>query len=174
MIAAHDSIFSTGILHERFCATTDLLGKLVAAAPRPMTLAQLHKATGRETRVLARLCVDLLRDGLILTTAEGAWKLARDPAEVTLEDVYRCVVSTPATRVKQESKVAQHHASHAVDLLLMQAALAISQSVQQHLRQFSLDRLKPASTVPFPAVRLPLRGLNHDSFSDFSFSAQPA
>jgi DNA-binding IscR family transcriptional regulator len=170
MIAAHEGIFSTGILHEQFCATTDLLGKLVAAAPRAMTLAQLHSATGRDARTLTRLCADLLRDGLITATAEGAYRLARDPAEVTLEDVYRCVVSTPAQRARTAPKATEHHASHAVDLLLMQAALAIGQSVQKHLRQFSLDRLKPAGSGRFPVVRPVLRALDYENSNDFDFS----
>ncbi len=179
MIAAHEGIFSAGILHEQFCATTDLLSKLVAAAPHAMTLAQLHSATGRDARTLSRLCADLLHDGLIVGTAGGAYRLERDPADVTLEDVYRCVIGTPSQRAKAVPNTPQHHASHAVDLLLMQAALAIGQSVQQHLRQFSLDRLKPAGSGRFPLVRPALRTLDSERSNDFDFSnrnfvAQPA
>ena len=174
MIVPHDSIFSNGLLHEDFCATTDLLGKLVANAPRAMTVAQLQAATGREARTLTRLCAGLRRDGLITASAIGAFELARDPAGVTLEDVYRCVLGQPAHRTKSGAKSAPHHANHAVDLLLMQAALAIGQSVQQHLRQFSLDRLKPAGSGKFPAGRAELRTLNYDEFSDLRFSAQAA
>ncbi|MDP9108065.1 MAG: Rrf2 family transcriptional regulator [Pseudomonadota bacterium] len=171
MTADNDTIFGSGILHERFCATTDLLAKLVASAPRALTLAQLQSATGREARVLARLCVDLQQDGLITASAGGGWSLARDPSEVTLEDVYRCVVSNPAARTRPLARAVAHHANHAVDLLLMQATLAINQSVHQHLRQFSLDRLKPAVSVRFPAGRHALRGLNYDGFSDLNFAA---
>lgn len=179
MIADHQAIFSTGILHEQFCATTDVLGKLVAAAPRAMTLAQLHSATGRDARTLSRLCTDLLHDGLIAGTTGGGYRLERDPADVTLEDVYRCVISTSAQRTRSTPKVPPHHASHAVDLLLMQAALAIGQSVRQHLRQFSLDRLKPAGSGRFPLMRPALRALDYESCNDFdiskrNFSTQPA
>lgn len=174
MTAYEPSIFGNGALHERFCATTDLLAKLVASAPRPMTLPQLQRATGRDARPLARLCAELSQEGLIIANAVGAWQLARDPAAVTLDDVYRCVLAQETQRSRPAGKATEHHANHAVDLLLMQAALAINQSVRQHLRQFSLDRLKPAS-APFPVGRRARASLHYDggSLRDFSFEVSP-
>ncbi|GAA4020474.1 Rrf2 family transcriptional regulator [Actimicrobium antarcticum] len=163
MTVVPDFILGSGDVHARFCAITEVLGKLVSVAPQSLSLAQLAQSTGRTARELGKRCLELARNGLITETTNGLWQLAVDPAEVTLEDVYRCVTfaATPPSRTALKPVV--HHANLAVDLLLMQAAIAINQSMHQHLRQFSLDRLKPAAQPPFPAGRQALRGLNYNN-----------
>lgn len=174
MTVANDFIFGSGRLHERFCAITELLGKLVSVAPSALSLAQMKLHTGRSSREISKHFLDLVRGGLLLETSDGYWRLAVDPAVLTLEDVYRCVTARPELRSISPARLADHHPNHAVDLLLMQAALAINQSVRQHLRQFSLDRLKPAASVPFPPGRHRVHGLNYNGVPDLASAGHSA
>jgi hypothetical protein len=63
---------------------------------------------------------------------------------LTLEDVFRSVLEVEPARDKVEPVRPANpgRTQHDVDILMMQATMAINQSVFQHLRQFSLDRLK--------------------------------
>ncbi|MEB0135930.1 hypothetical protein QN362_11380 [Actimicrobium sp. CCC2.4] len=166
MTAVNDFIFGNGNLHERFCAITELLEKLVRAAPTPLSLAQMKRHTGRSGRDISKHCLDLVRNGLVIETSDGHWTLAGDPADLTLADVYRCATARPEWHSR--GRRIDHQPNYVVDLLLMQAVLAINQSVHQHLRQFSLDRLKPAGIVPFPLGRSRSHGLNYNGHSDLA------
>jgi DNA-binding IscR family transcriptional regulator len=172
MTAVNDFIFGNGNLHERFCAITELLEKLVRVAPSPLSLAQMKRHTGRSSRDINKHCLELVRNGLVIETSDGHWTLAGDAADLTLEDVYRCAMARQEWR--SPVRRADHQPNHVVDLLLMQAVLAINQSVHQHLRQFSLDRLKPASNVPFPLGRNRLHGLNYNGNPDIASAAHSA
>lgn len=146
-------IFGNGALHDRFFATTEILAKLVSSAPRAVGMEQLESATGRPAKELAKLCSSLERAGLVCQDREAAekWTLTCDPCMVTLEDVFRCVLTEQQGRSR--SKAAPDRAPNDVDLLVMQAMIAINQSVFKHLRQFSLDRLKVSAAGMFPAPR---------------------
>jgi DNA-binding IscR family transcriptional regulator len=148
-------IFGNGALHDRFFATTEILAKLVSSAPRAVSLAQLESATGRPARELGKLCASLERAGLVRQDQESAdkWSLTCDPSMVTLEDVFRCVLTEQQGRGRSASKATPDRAPNDVDLLVMQAMIAINQSVFKHLRQFSLDRLKISAAGMFPATR---------------------
>jgi DNA-binding IscR family transcriptional regulator len=148
-------IFGNGALHDRFFATTEILAKLVSSAPRAVGIAQLESNTGRPAKELTKLCTSLERAGLVRQDSDdsGKWSLTCDPSMVTLEDVFRCVLTEQQGRGRSSSKAAPDRAPNDVDLLVMQAMIAINQSVFKHLRQFSLDRLKISSAGMFPAPR---------------------
>lgn len=150
MVTVEDCILGNGALHDRFFATTEILARLVSSAPRAVSLAQLEQATGRTAKELSRLCGGLLKAGLLRSEQHGKWSLTCDPCLVTLEDVFRCVLGRQQGRARQ---TAPERASSDVDLLVMQAMIAINQSVFKHLRQFSLDRLKMSGAGEFPAPR---------------------
>jgi DNA-binding IscR family transcriptional regulator len=159
MITVEDCIFGNDALHQRFFTTTDILAKLISTAPRAVGIQQLEEATGRPARELSKLCGSLERAGLLREVANAAdkWTLACDPALITLEDVFRCVLAEQQGRSRTAAKtVVPERASNDVDLLVMQAMIAINQSVFKHLRQFSLDRLKASGSGAFPAPRRPL------------------
>lgn len=162
MVTVDHCILGNGALHDRFFATTEILAKVVSCAPRGVRIAQLEEATGRTSRELGRLCQALARAGLLRhDAAAGKWQLTCDPCAVTLEDVFRCVLSeTPARKPARAS--ASERAASDVDVLVMQAMLAINQSVFQHLRQFSLDRLKISAAGMFPAPRRALHACSLD------------
>ncbi|MDY7576564.1 hypothetical protein [Actimicrobium sp. CCI2.3] len=170
MTAGNDFILGNGDLHKRCCVITELLGKFVSVAPLTLTLAQIKRDTGLNSREINKYCSDLLLSNLIIETSYGCWKLAGAAADLTLEDVYRCAMAKTESDTIPFARQSDHHLSHAADLLLMQAALAINQSVHKHLRQFSLDRLKPATCVPFPVSLRRLSGLNYNE----SFDLAPA
>ena len=153
-----DFILGDSALHQRLCAITELLGKFVGSAPRPLSVWQLVEGTGRTEREIGALCAALARAGLLRGHARllDNWELVCAPDQVTLEDVFRCVMAEqpvlPKPALPLPSAAARPaRLQHDADLLVMQAAMAINQSVFQHLRQFSLDRLKfsnAAALVP--------------------------
>lgn len=55
------------------------------------------------------------------------------------------------TSERQTAKTRRSAPPNEVDLVVMQAMIAINQNVFKHLRQFSLDRLKISSAGMFPA-----------------------
>ncbi|GIZ50717.1 hypothetical protein [Noviherbaspirillum aridicola] len=164
----HDYLLGNAVLHARFIATTQILAKMVSRAPRALSISQLEDETGRPARELGKLCHALGRAGVLCRDGEclDRWRLAGEPSEVTLEDVFRCIVEqqTPARPGKPEAAASE------VDLLLMQAMIAINQSVSTQLRRFSLDRVRASSSAPFP---LPRRAALARGFEDEAIQDSP-
>jgi DNA-binding IscR family transcriptional regulator len=152
-------ILGDSALYARLCIITAVLGRFVASTPRAVSLEQLEQQTGRPARELVKLCNLLCRENLLQAHAERphTWLLACDASQVTLEDAFRCVVAEQAARARPgRQKNLPENADgvqREVDLLVMQATMGINQSVFQHLRQFSLDRLKVSAAGMFPARR---------------------
>lgn len=174
MVSVEDCILGNGALHERFLATTDILARLVSSAPRAVGIAQLEEETGRSAKDLAKLCAALARAGLLRQDPIEAdkWALTCDPSLVTLEDVFRCALAGQHGRGKARNK--NGRATSDVDLLVMQAMIAINQSVFKHLRQFSLDRLKISAAGMFPAPRRRLGDACLDDAFDLAISGRKA
>lgn len=148
MIEGDDYILGNSVLHQRLCLITEILGKFVSSAPRALSVVQLGQHTGLPARELVKLCGGLWRAQLLRPHqgSPDSWELACAASEVTLEDVFRCAVAEQPGRLRAFKPAVFSGAADSVhrdvDLLLTQAAMAINQSVFQHLRQFSLDRLK--------------------------------
>jgi len=174
MVTVEDCILGNSALHDRFFATTEILARLVSSAPRAVSMAQLADATGRSEKELAKLCAALSRAGLLRQDAQAQdkWALTCDASLVTLEDVFRCVMSEQQTRSR--SAKSADRAPNDVDLLVMQAMIAINQSVFKHLRQFSLDRLKISAAGMFPSTRRALRDPGLADEYDFAISGREA
>ncbi|GAB3541137.1 hypothetical protein GCM10027343_11070 [Noviherbaspirillum agri] len=175
-----DRILGSSVLHDRFFAITEILAKLVSSAPRSVSLSQLEDATGRSSRELTRLCGSLARAGLLCPDPRAPQKLQLtcDASQVTLEDVYRCVLSgqsrnKPANRTSAKS-MPPERVCNDVDLLVTQAMIAINQSVFKHLRQFSLDRLKISAAGMFPERSRPLGDSCLDDAFDSAISGRKA
>jgi DNA-binding IscR family transcriptional regulator len=171
VITVDDYILGNGVLHDRFRVTTEILSALVSCAPRSLSMAQLQSYTGRPTRELTKLCGALWRSTLTQpdANARGSWMLACAPSTVTLEDVFRCVIADqpqmPKPTIVKPDETDQRH--HDIDLLVMQATMAINQSVFRHLRQFSLDRLKVSAAARPPLSRREQRSMRYDNVHDF-------
>jgi DNA-binding IscR family transcriptional regulator len=155
-----DYILGNDALHDRFRVTTQIVGKALSNAPNPVTIPQLKNLTGRSTKELARLCNRLSQAGLLesVTQKQDEWRLACDPGETTLEDVFRCILTEQFDSSKQMNTKRNHiHRSYRdVDLLIMQVSIAINQSVFKHLRQFTLERLKLSVSGVFPFTQQPV------------------
>lgn len=149
MSSVDQYLLGNAALYARLSLVTEVLGKFVSAAPRMVGIAQLERQTGRSARELQRVCAMLCREGLLRPEPKHAqhWTLACEASLVTLEDVFRCVIAEKTARERSRA-TADETGVHRreVDLLLMQATMGIQQSVFQHLRQFSLDRLKVGAT----------------------------
>lgn len=171
MVTVDDYILGNGALHERFRVTTEILGALVSNAPRPVSIAQLESYTGRPAKELAKLCAGLWRAMLLRPAGKlrNVWTLSCEPSSVTLEDVFRCALTEPAARSKPDSKPrAEDRVHQQLDLLLMQATMSINQSVFQHLRQFSLDRLHLCASDMLPFTAYSMRSARGENAADIA------
>lgn len=54
-------ILGNGMLHQRFRSMVDIVGQLVAHAPRPVNIGQLEQHTGHCAAELQKLCSSLGR-----------------------------------------------------------------------------------------------------------------
>jgi DNA-binding IscR family transcriptional regulator len=152
-------ILGNEVLHDRFSATTQIVGLAVCNAPEPVTIQELKEVTGRSARELAKLCGGLSLGGVFESTSQkcDAWRLACKPEDTTLEDVFRCLLADPSDRSRQvevqRDRVERSYRD--LDLLLMQVSIAINQSVFRQLRQITLQRLKISVNGLFPFSRRP-------------------
>ena len=177
MVNVEDCILGNSELRDRFFAMTEILARLVSSAPRGVSIAHLEDATGRSEKELTKFCTALERDGLLRRDPKvaGKWTLTCDPSLVTLEDVFRCVMAEQQSRSRSAAKsVVADRAPSDVDLLVMQAMIAINQSVFKHLRQFSLDRLKISAAGVFPSSRPPLGDSRLDDDFELAISGREA
>lgn len=145
-------LLGDALLHNRLSITAGILGELVLRAPRSVSLAGLEEAIGYPARELERICQHMWRSGLLQPDPEiaGNWMLAGSASDITLEDVFRSVLSASSAQHKLSMPLLL---APDVDLLLMQATVNVNQNVFNHLRGFTLDRLKVRASGSFPAAR---------------------
>ncbi len=158
--AADEFILGDQLLHARFFTAIELLAQIVIATPRSVTTTKLAEALGQPVRVVRALLQSLSKSELVCADGKikDAWYCAGTLNAITLADIFRCVSSSMPDSVlgrKRKCDLAAAGSSRSitqqsVDLLLMQATMAVNQVVLQHLQQFDLGRLRAvASTVPF-------------------------
>lgn len=159
--AIPEFIFGDQQLHARFSMAIELLARIVIANPRPVTTAALSEALGHSPRAARSLLGSLHQSGLLSQDEKtrDAWYCTSPLGTITLADVFRSVAGTApeAPRKKktepQAADETRSAAQQSVDLLLMQATMAINQVVLQHLQAFDLGRLKavrsPGGQYPF-------------------------
>lgn len=154
--AVGEFIFGDQLLHSRFSTAIELLVRIVIAHPRPVTTATLCETTGQTPRQVRALLNNLHQSGLLDQDHKNkdAWYCPASLNEVTLADIFRSVatampeasVSRSRKRDVAESDEMRSTAQQSVDLLLMQATMAINQVVLQHLQAFDLGRLKAVAS----------------------------
>ena len=171
MPTVDDFIFGNGALHERFRFTTQVLAVLVVGAPRSISIAQIQQYIARPTRDIEKVCDGLHESMLVQPDAaiRGNWALACDPSSVTLEDVFRFVISLysgRSLRLQPESEEGEQ-LKMGVDLLVMQATMAVNQSIYKQLRQFPLDRLRMSAMAKPPISKQAIREALYDNEYDF-------
>ncbi|WP_194720682.1 Rrf2 family transcriptional regulator [Noviherbaspirillum malthae] len=136
------------LLHTRFSMAIELLARLVLASPRALTAGQLAEACGQSPRTVRTLLASLRESGLVIVDGKckDAWSCPCAPESFTLADVFLSVSAAktepPSARKRSDADGAAHAG---VELLLMQATMAVNQLVLQHLQSFDLSRLKAMS-----------------------------
>jgi hypothetical protein len=153
--SVQEFLFGDALLHTRFSMAIDVLARLVMAHPRSMTTAALAEASGQTARSVRTLLGNMQLCGLVHPDdkVRDAWNCPAAPGKVTLADVFRSVsiarADAPSTKKAEGPKDSSddiHSSTRAgVDLLLMQATMAINQVVLQHLQSFDLGKLKAVS-----------------------------
>ncbi|RZI41720.1 hypothetical protein EGT07_16575 [Herbaspirillum sp. HC18] len=150
-------------LHERFSMAIELLARVVIANHRSVTTTTLSEAMGCPPRAVRALISNLQQSGLLLQDdkTRDAWSCPSTLGDITLADVFRSVAGAePDSSRKKKSEPqatgeSRSAAQQSVDLLLMQATMAINQVVLQHLQSFDLGRLKAVKSAAayhsFPA-----------------------
>lgn len=150
-------ILGNGILHEQLALTTKILAMLAAQTPHGMTLDAIASQTLQPARSLRKICDSLCRAELVQQRGRDNWILTCTPSRLTLEDVYRAILAAPGHKdggsPVNAPPVPAPQPHNNLDLLLMQAAMAVNQNIFTQLRQFTLDRLMStisasASTAP--------------------------
>lgn len=157
MPAYEDYIFCNHLVHEQFSAIAEILGMIVAVAPRPISIIQMRRENNRSILELRQICMDLA-DVRLLVRYNGRhdqWLLNKDAGAVTLDDVYVCLLQSQARTLATkpvtqaaESKLAPGRFQGAIDAFIMQATMGINQSTRSHLRSFFLDRVKISVSAP--------------------------
>ena len=147
-------ILGNSTLHTQLAVAARILALLAASAPQCVTLATLQSATRRSAIELRKICRGFNHAGFATTPKQmhDAWMLDCDLGSVTLEDVYLAILAG-AGHSKKSAAGSTDAAAEAspqqnnLDLILMQAAVTINQSLFRLLRQFTLDRLNLAATA---------------------------
>lgn len=145
-------ILGNSTLHTQLAVATRILALLAASAPQCVTLATLQNATRRSAIELRKICKGFHHAGFVTTPKDvhDAWMLHCDLGDVTLEDVYLALLAGAGNSKKSATGNAAAETStqqNNLDLILMQAAMTINQSLFKQLRQFRLDRLNIAAAA---------------------------
>jgi DNA-binding IscR family transcriptional regulator len=147
--AIHEFIFGDQQLHARFAMAIEVLARIMIASPRPMTTVALSESLGQSVRTMRLLLSSLHQAGLVCQDEKtrDAWFFSSARGTITLADIFRSVSgATPEPRRKkcepQSADGSRTASQQSVDLLLMQATMAINQVVLQHLQAFDIGRLK--------------------------------
>lgn len=151
-LAVGSDILGDGCLQERFSAYVEILGQFVRHAPRPVDVARVVEMTNMPVAAVTRYLRELGGAGILkkLRGARGSWRLAEDPCDVTLEDVFRCAVATCTKRRRGITSPAVLAGGHGIELLLLQALQTVDDYLYKSLRTYSLDRLIASGAAPFP------------------------
>jgi len=153
-------------LHARFSLALELLARVVLAPSSTMTTASLAEAVGQSPRAIRGVLAALQQGGLLRQDGAigEAWMCLSNPGVITLADVFRSVAAAETASARKKADAQPNEDMRAsgqpgVDLLLMQATVAINQLVLQHLQAFDLGRLKAVGSSggfqPFPLSSRP-------------------
>ena len=173
MISVERNTASSPTLFERFFIAAEIVAELLSNVPHAVYLEHLEGITGRSANELMALCRDLEYAGLLRRDPFMCDKftLACDPDTVTLEDVFRCLLPEQNTGATPPDAANAGRAPNEVHLLIMQAMIAINQSVFTHLREYSLHRHKISAAGMAPLNRRCRHNFDLDNVFEFASSS---
>lgn len=138
-------------LHSQLLAALRVLECLKRSRKNAPTAAELASTMNLPAASIRSL-MRRLADGGLLARQKGTgnkWTLSRALDETTLDDVYQCLTqSEPESQSGPDPHAGDNMTA---DLLLMQATMAINQSLAQQLRLFDLGRITIAGPRAHPA-----------------------
>lgn len=152
-------IFGDQQLHLRFFTAIELLAEIVISAPLPVSSLALAKTMGKPVPMVRMLLRSLGNSGLIYQNEKSndMWYFSGIFGMISLADIFPCIFSLTEKTVLQKEKSnaaladsPRTPSQQNVDLLLMQATMAVNQVVLQQLQQFDLGRLN-AAECPLPS-----------------------
>ncbi len=163
--AIHEFLLGNQQLHGRFSMAIGILAHVVIANPKPVTTAAISASIGQPVRTVRLLLSHLHQSGLICQDGkvQDAWFCSSAIDTITLADIFCSVSDTVPESRRKKSELecagdARTASQQSVDLLLMQATMAINQVVLQHLQAFDLGRLKALSaSTSFRGFNTPAR-----------------
>lgn len=154
--ASSEFLFGDQVMHARFFTAIEILAQMVVATPRPVSGTSLSGALGQPVRTVRVLLNSLCAGGLIGQDPKikDMWFCSAPLQTITLADVFRCIssanIESSSSLISKTDPGAQISTRNAtqlsVDLLLMQATMAVNQVVLQHLQQFDLGRLRAVTS----------------------------
>lgn len=124
----------------------------LAAAGKPQTADELAAAQGLPSRFLGAILADLRRAGLVASQrgAEGGYRLARPPGQITLAEVIR-VLDGPLAEVRGYRPEATSYDGAAAHL--QQVWVAVRASLRQVLEHVTLAEVV-SGKLPKSLLRL--------------------
>ena len=95
-------ILGSGELHARLFLSSYILAELLRQSPASVDIEQLVREVGHPRDEVEQVCTRLYRTGLLQPDAgrEGIWRLAGDPASITLANLFSALLSPPTGRDK--------------------------------------------------------------------------
>lgn len=82
-------------LHGRLCLSSCILAELLRRAPAAVDIVELVREAGHPREEVEQMCGRLVRNGLLQPAPgqEGWWRLAGDPASITLADLFSALLA---------------------------------------------------------------------------------
>jgi DNA-binding IscR family transcriptional regulator len=150
-------IFGDQQLHSRFSMAIELLARIVMVTPRSVSTTTLADELKQPLRIVRAVLDNLYKSGLVCQDekCKDSWFCTWALGTITLADIFRCIAPVPGSAtMPQKRKCGSTIAAadrnvnqQSVDLLLMQATMAINQVVLQHLQHFDLGRLRALTST---------------------------
>jgi len=160
MSNCEDFIFCNYEMHDKFCAIAEILGLIVTIAPHPISMRQLERYTTRSNIEVRHICMDLVDVGILVRGygQQEQWMLLKESRQITLEDVYTCLMQTQWAFVEDGDTALEklHTAGRVratINTFIMQAVMEINQNMRKQLRLFPLDRVNLNQIAPDIATR---------------------
>ena len=82
-------------LHGRLYLSSCILAELLKRSPAALHTAQLAEEAGHPQDEVEQMCSRLYHNGLLQRDAGGGWRLAGDPASMTLADLFSALLLPP-------------------------------------------------------------------------------
>jgi DNA-binding IscR family transcriptional regulator len=149
-LKSDEYLLGNSSLHLQLSTALAVMTHLICNVSRPPNAQQMSESMELSSRHLRKLMRTLSAGGLLQPHASrvDTWICPHPPHTISLADIYQCL-----TRADDDGGAPfipppqVDAAGSSADLLMMQATMAINQTVMQQLQRFDLGRLKAAESA---------------------------